>query len=363
MSGADQVSEVVLRRVRLPLRQPLRSAHGVESVRELVVVEIRDQEGVSGYGECSTLARPTYTSEYTNGAWLVLRDHLAPAAIAGEPSGVVGHPMAAAAMEMALSDLKLRRVGRSLVDRVASRLGAPRLVLPRCSVIGRGEVGEVLAAVAEQVDAGVAAVKVKVTPRRQDMEVVRAVRAAFPSLSLAVDGNGSLDQRSVSMLAELDLSYVEQPAPADDLVASAKFQNSIDTPIALDESVTSVAGLNSAAALGAGRVLNVKPARLGGVAAAIDVIQRAVDLDWVVFVGGMLESGVGRAAALAVAASPLCQMPTDLGPSNQYFDSDLCQPITVDDRGLIQVPTGLGIGVDVDQEALESATTDMVVLT
>ena len=340
-------------RVQMPLRHPLRSAHGIEAVRDVILVRVLGDDGVAGWGECSALTRPTYTSEYTDAAWAVLRDHL----LAGHD--VVGHPMATAALRGAEQDAALRRQGRSLVDRVASRLGRPAGAVDRTAVIGRHrDVADLLAEVANRVAAGAALAKLKVTPDPADLAAVREVRATWPELAMAVDGNGTLDARSVTILDGLALAYIEQPAPADDLVASARLARRCDTPLALDESVTSAAALETAAALGAASVVNIKPARLGGVAAAIDTIAAATDVGWGVFVGGMLETGVGRAVALAVAAAPCCTWPTDLGPSDHYFARDVTEPIGLDGHGRVMVPQGPGIGVTPIDAVLAEVTID-----
>ncbi|MCB0977076.1 MAG: o-succinylbenzoate synthase [Acidimicrobiales bacterium] len=362
MSRSEAPLRVTLWRVRLPLLRALSSGHGTENLRDFVLVEVEAQDGATGWGECSALARPTYTSEHVAGAWALLRDELAPAWLEGRESGVVGHPMASAAIGAATRDLSLRRRGRALVDHVAVSLGRPRPTVPVCCVVGRGPVDQVVSEVAGAVGSGAVLVKIKVTPRPTDIEAVREVRRCWPRLDIAVDGNGTLDTRSVRALADLRLAYIEQPAPADDLIGSAALARVAEGPVALDESVTSVASLHTAAALGAGHLVNVKPARLGGTDDAVSVVLAAEDLGWGCFVGGMLESGIGRAAALAVAASERCALPTDLGPSDRYFAADIAGPVVADDHGHVVVPVGVGSGVEVDRERLESAACDRLVL-
>ncbi|CAN5806748.1 o-succinylbenzoate synthase [soil metagenome] len=338
--------EVELVRLHMPMRRPLRSAHGEESVRDVVLVRLEQEDGAVGWGECSALARPTYTGEHTSGAWAVLRDELVPALLTGRDPGVVGHPMAAAAVEAAVLDARLRSQGRRLVEHLGAAHGQPRDRLAITAVVGRtASIDELLAAVAERIDDGIALVKLKVTPHPTDLEAVAAVRAAWPGLPLAVDGNGSLDNRSASILAGVGLVYVEQPAPAEDLLASAALAERLGVPVALDESITSLAAMEVALAVGAGSIVNVKPARLGGVLAAAEVARAASDAGCGVFVGGMLETGVGRAAALAVAALPSCTLPTDLGPSSRYFDRDVTEPVVIDGDGRIVLPVGPGTGV------------------
>ena len=352
-----QPTSVVLRRVRLPLVAPLRSAHGIEVTRELIVVQVTLANGATGWGECSALTRPTYTSEYTDGCWEVLGNLLAPALLDGRDGAAVGHPMASAALHTALLDARLHHRGIRLVDELAARFGRPARTVVATAVLGREDrVDRLLARVDQVMGQGAAAVKLKVSPHPTDLAAVRTVRATWPDLALAVDGNGTLDARTLSVLDPLGLVYIEQPAPADDLTTSAAVAARLDTPVALDESVTSVGTLKTAVALGAASVVNVKPARLGGIVEAAEVAWQARDAGWATFVGGMLESGVGRAAALGLAAIPLFDLPTDLGPSARYFARDVTEEIVTDQTGAVVVPTGPGIGVEVDLERLSDVT-------
>lgn len=359
----DRPVSVSLHRIELPLRRPLRSAHGEELRRVAILVEFTPSDGPSGWGECSALMRPTYTAEYVDGAWSVLRDHLVPEVLQGEVSAVRGHPMATAALTAASADATLRRLGRPLVESVAARLGPWRPTVARTAVLGLGSGSDVLDAVDDAIGAGAAAVKVKVSSDPDTITAVESIRAARPDLPLAVDGNGRLDRRALARLDDLGLLYVEQPAPADDPVLSARWARTCRTPFALDESIDAPGAVDVAAALGAGAIVNVKPARLGGMEAAIETIQRADDHGMAVFVGGMIETGVGRAWALALAASRRCQLPTDLGPSGAYVDHDVVVPsITTDEHGQLLVPVGAGLGVDIDTTRLHEVRTEHLVL-
>ncbi len=364
-AGSPDLASVELVRVRMPLRHAHRAAHGVEEVRDLVVVGVSFTDGIVGWGECSALARPTYTSEHTAGAWLVLRDEIVPAVLAGRAPQVVGHPMASAAVLTALTDAVLQRVERSLATDLAASLGTnPLTSVPTCAVISRAEeVDDVLALVEARVQERVAMVKLKVTPDPQDLAAVAAVREAWPDLALAVDFNGTADVESLRRLDRLHLEYVEQPAPAEGLVRSAHLATMIAAPVALDESLTSTGALDAAVALGAGSIANVKPARCGGPHAAAALVGHARNAGLEVFVGGMVESGIGRAAALAVAALPACTLPTDLGPSHAYFAEDLTAPLTTDVSGRLPVPDGGGIGTAPIPEHLDRFAVDRMVLT
>ena len=361
---APALTAVELVRVRMPLRHAHRAAHGSEEVRDLVLVRAGFDDGTSGWGECSALARPTYTSEHTAGAWLVLRDEIVPAVLAGRAPQVVGHPMATAAVLTALSDAVLQRAERSLATELAEAHGTnPVRAVQTCAVISRSDaIDDVLARVEARVAERVAMVKLKVTPDRRDLAAVGAVREAWPDLALAVDFNGTADADALHQLAPLHLEYVEQPAPADELVRSAHLASLIETPVALDESLASPGALDVAVALGAGSIANIKPARCGGPRAAAALVAQARNAGLDVFIGGMLESGIGRAAALAVAALPGCTLPTDLGPSLAYFDEDVTGPLLTDGTGRMLVPTGPGIGVVPVADRIDRFAVDRLVM-
>lgn len=350
-----------LRRVRLPLVVPRRAAHGVEAVREVVVVRASGADGVVGWGECDALSLPTYTSEWQAGAWRVLAELLGPAALAGTDAGVVGHPMAAAALEMACVDLALRRDGRSL----AEALGAGDGPVTSRAVVGIGSVDEVLAAVDARITAGHRALKLKIQPGH-DVAVLAAVRSAWPGASVAADANGSYDLDGAVALARavdgLDLEYVEQPLAGPDLLGAAELRRRTGVRIALDEGATGVDQVASALALGALDLVNVKPARVGGLAAAMRLRDLLVDRGVGGFCGGMYELGIARAAVLAVAAVPGLDGPADLGPTSGYVTDDLTPGLELAADGTLAVPPGPGIGPEPDPGRLDAATVEHVVV-
>jgi O-succinylbenzoate synthase len=334
------VDAVELVRARLPLRTGIESAHGRESVREVVLVRALGRDGVEGWGECSALEAPTYTGEYTDGAWAVLRDHLVPAALAGTFGAVRGHPMASTALEVALTDLELRRQGRSLLDAVGV---APvdRIGYRWTAVLGIDTLAATLDAVEAARTLHAGAVKLKIRPG-WDIEPVRAVQQAYPDLAVSADANGSYCRQDEYRLVELgealaasEGAYVEQPLAADDLVGHARLAEKLPVGIALDESVMAPGDAVVAASIGAASLINLKPARLGGLRACLDLPARMAGIEAgrrpSVFLGGMFETGVGRSAALAIAAATrLGIRSTDLGPSAYYFDEDLTEPLVLD---------------------------------
>ena len=341
--------ELELRRVALPLVEPFVAAHGTVTARDVLVVRAVTDEG-EGWAECVAPVDPTYTSEHVEGAHALLRRW------AFDLDRVKGHPMAKAAVEGAVLDAALRAAGTSLRD----HLGATRESVPAGVAIGlTGDVDALLAAVARRVDEGYRRVKLKISPG-WDVEPVAAVRAAFPDLALQVDANGTYTRDTAAALAPLDdhaLLLVEQPLAEDDLFGHAELAATMATPICLDESVTSALVAEQAILLGACRAVNVKPGRVGGLREAVAVhdVCRAHGVD--AWVGGMLETGLGRAVNLALAALPGFTLPGDLAASSRYFDTDLTEPFVLSGDGTMRVPGGPGIGVTPLPDVLAERTT------
>ena len=358
---------VELRLVRLPLAESFRAAHGQRDHREIVVVRALVADGPSGWAECVTENEPTYWPEYTAGALDVLQHHLVPRVLAGRSlREVQGHQMAKAALEGAVLDAGLRADGISM----ASFLGATRTEVPTGIALGiAATIDDLVIAAGSWCSQGHRALKLKVTPA-WDVDPVRAVRAAVgPGISLIVDANGSYDSSDPAHVARLGrlaepstgLLAIEQPFPAGDLLGHARLARLVDVPVCLDESLGSLADLDTALALGACGAVSLKVGRVGGIVEARRVHQRCVDNGIPARCGGMLETGLGRALNLAVAAMPGCTLPPDLGPSARYFARDIT-PAFEDRDGTMGVPQGPGLGTEPLQEILDQVTIDKLVL-
>ena len=264
--------------------------------------------------------------------------------------------MAKAALELAWLDAEGRAAGESL----AHRLGGTRpRVVAGVAVGVTGSVPALLDEVGRRLAEGYRRVKLKIHPG-WDVEPVRAVRERFGAgVALQVDANGSYRRGDADRLARLDpfgLLLLEQPLACDDLVGHAELSRRIGTPVCLDESISSAAVAASALALGACRVVNVKPGRVGGFLEAVRVHDVCAAGGVPVWCGGMLETGVGRAANLALASLPNFSLPGDLSASNRWYRTDITAPIELDADGQIAVPDGAGIGVDVNLDVLDAVT-------
>jgi O-succinylbenzoate synthase len=361
MTAIDMVR---LHRIAMPLVRPFRTSFGTQQARDVLLVEVVS-EGVSGWGECVAMEWPGYSAEYVDGAVDVLMEHVIPAALADRVVDhhalrdrlrrFQGHPMAKAALETAVLDAWLRQREQSLAD----YLGAVRTEVDCGVSVGiPSSIEALLEEVASYVDAGYRRIKLKIEPG-WDVEAVRAVRAAWPDMPLQTDANQAYTRDDTELLAamdEFDLLLVEQPLPEDDLRGHALLAERITTPVCLDESIISVATADTAIAFGATSVINIKPGRVGGYREAKAIHDLCSDRGIPVWCGGMLETGIGRAANVALAALPGFTLPGDTSASSRYFATDITEPFVLDD-GRLHVPTGPGIGVDPIPELLAEFTT------
>jgi O-succinylbenzoate synthase len=360
--------------LEIPLVRPFRTSFGSQSVRDVVLVEAVSEAGVSGWGECVTMAWPGYSAEYTRGAVNVMREFLIPTlmplVVASAEGGTAtpapdsvrsalalmqGNPMAKSAIETALLDLWLKQRDFSLGE----FLGATRDRVDCGVSVGiSSSIEELMIEVGQYIDEGYRRIKLKVEPG-WDVDALRAVREQWPEIPLQVDANQAYRRSDADHLAkfdEFDLLLIEQPLPEDDLLGHRLISSVVSTPICLDESILSVDSAESAIEFGATTIINIKPGRVGGFLAARDIHDLCVERSIPVWCGGMLETGVGRAANIALAALPGFVLPGDTSASNRYYKEDVTEPFVLV-NGQLRVPTNPGIGVEPIAENLAEMST------
>ncbi|MGW6690858.1 o-succinylbenzoate synthase [Streptomyces sp. NPDC054961] len=358
-----KINGIELRRIAMPLKAPFRTSFGEETARDVLLLRVETPDG-EGWGECVAMSEPRYNSEYVDGAAAAIRRFLVPAlprhvrantvATALEP--FKGHQMAKAALESAILDAELRASGQSL----ASCLGATRDRVPSGVSVGiMDSVPELLDAVEGFIAEGYLRIKLKIAPG-WDVEPVRAVRERFgDALLLQVDANAAYtlaDARHLERLDEFGLLLVEQPLADDDLVQHAELSRRLATPVCLDESVDSAAQAAAAISLGSCSIVNIKPGRVGGYLEARRIHDLCRAHGVAVWCGGMLETGIGRAANVALAALPGFTLPGDTSASSRYYAHDITPPFKLSD-GHLDVPDGPGIGVEPVPAILDEVTT------
>jgi O-succinylbenzoate synthase len=356
---------VELRRIGLPLVAPFRTSFGTQTERDILLLRVVTDDA-EGWGECVAMSDPLYSSEYVDAAADVLRRYLVPAlaaaprldatAVAPVLAKFKGHRMAKAALEMGVLDAELRAAGRSF----ARELGAVHDRVPCGVSVGiAASVPQLLDEVAGYLEAGYVRIKLKIEPG-WDVEPVRAVRERFgDDVLLQVDANTAYsvaDARHLAKLDPFDLLLIEQPLDEEDVLGHVELARQLRTPICLDESIVSAQSAAAAIRLGACSIVNVKPGRVGGYLEArrIHDVCRAHGVP--VWCGGMLETGLGRAANVALAALPGFTLPGDTSASDRYYRSDITTPFVLDD-GHLAVPAGPGLGVEPIADRLAEVTT------
>ena len=369
------ITTLALREIRLPLKEPFRISSGVCTERRILLLEIGDADGVSVWAECVAGELPNYSAETIDTAWHAITTWIAPRVLArtlrgpGAVHDVLardfrGHPMAKAAIEMGSWALAAERERVPL----ARLLGGTRTTIATGISLGIQATPEALVerALAARA-AGYRKIKLKIQPGA-DVEYVRAVREAVGrDVALMADANSGYTIADADHLTRLDafgLTMIEQPLGREDLVQHAQLQRRLSTPICLDESITDADRARDMIALGSGRIVNIKPGRVGGFTSSIAIhdVCHAVGLP--VWCGGMLESGIGRAYNVALASLPNFSMPGDLSPSARYWERDVVRPEwTMSDDGMVTVPLDRpGIGVEVDVGRIDDLTVRREVL-
>jgi len=363
-----QLTSINLREIRLPLKEPFRISSGLTTERRIALLELRDASGVAAWSECVAGELPNYSPETIDTAWLALTEWLAPRMIGKtvETPGDVfpildedirGHLMAKAAIEMGVWGLEAARLGMPL----SKLIGGTRPEIDVGISLGIQSSPEALATrVTKALGEGYRKVKIKIMPG-SDIDFVTAARqAAGAKAPLMADANNAYtldDADHLARLDELDLMMIEQPLAHDDLVRHADLQRRLRTPLCLDESITSLDRARDMVTLGSGRIVNIKPGRVGGLASSIAIHDFCESSGIPVWCGGMLESGIGRAYNVALASLSNFVKPGDVSPSARYWAKDIVTPEwTMTDRGTMAVPDGAGLGVEVDRDRIDDLT-------
>jgi O-succinylbenzoate synthase len=360
------IDQIKLRQIEMPLVHFFQTSFGRTYARKIILVEVIAQ-GLSGWGEVTAGENPFYNEEWTDSCWLILRDYVAPrvlghefasaAEVGARSAHIRGHLMARGGLEAACWDLEARQQNIPLWKAIG---GGARLEIPCGVSIGiQDSVDQLLHKIDTEVAAGYRRIKIKIAPG-WDVDVIREVRKRFPDILLMGDANSAYRLSDWPLLAALDefnLMMIEQPLAHDEIIDHAELQAKLKTPICLDECIRSAHQAEQAIRLQAGRIINIKLGRVGGFAEAKRVHDVAQAHNIPVWCGGMLESGIGRAANIALSTLPNFVLPGDVSASRRYWKQDIIAPeVEVSSDGLITVPQGPGFGFAINHEYLDSLT-------
>ena len=365
-----KIDRITLREIRMPLVHFFETSFGRTTERRIIVVEV-EGEGAVGWGEVTAGERPFYNEEWTDAAWLILRDFVAPRVVGklrGErplasaaqgaelSSHIRGHQMARGGLEAALWDLEARLTGVPLWK----HLGGSRTEIACGVSIGiQDSVEQLVDLIERETDAGYQRIKIKIKPG-WDIDVVRRVRERFPDIRLMADANSAYtldDAEHLRQLDDFDLMMIEQPLAHDEIIDHATLQSALKTPICLDECIRNAHHARQAIKMGAARIINIKLGRVGGFAEALRVHEVCREQGIPVWCGGMLESGIGRAHNIALSTLEGFSLPGDVSASKRYWKRDVVvPPVEVTERGTIEAPDAYGCGYEVDRDYVESLT-------
>jgi O-succinylbenzoate synthase len=361
-----KISAIEMREIRLRLIHFFETSFGRTIERRILLVRVLDEDGVEGWGECTTGEGPFYSEEWIDSAWEVTKTFLAPMVLGQQAEGaagvsalmkrVRGNRMAKGALEAACREIEARRANAPLWR----HLGGVQTEIACGVSIGIQDSPEaLLEKIERELSAGYQRIKIKIKPG-WDAGVVERVRARFPDIQLMVDANSAYTLSDAPLFRELDryrLLMIEQPLAYDDMSDHARLQEQIETPVCLDESIRSSEDARKAIEMGACRIINIKLGRVGGHTEARRVEEVCRTRNVPVWCGGMLESGIGRAHNIAMATLAGFTLPGDVSASSRYWEEDIIvPPVEVTPRGTIIAPEGPGTGYEIRRDRVESLT-------
>lgn len=360
-----KIKEVVLRHVSMKMKSPFTTSFGTFQDKEFLLLEAKDENGISGWGESVAFHSPWYNEETLKTNWHMLEDFIIPNLLNKEmehPDNVSAilsyirkNNMAKSTMEGAVWDLFAKQKGIPL----AAALGGEKKEIEVGISIGiQDTVDELLRLIDEYVNEGYKRMKVKIKPG-WDVEVMREVRKHFPNVPLMADANSAYRLKDIDRLKaldEFDLMMIEQPLDSDDIVDHAQLQKEMATPVCLDESIHSYEDARKAIELGSCKIINIKIGRVGGLTESKRIHDLCQKHDIPVWCGGMLESGIGRAHNIALTTLSNFVMPGDTAGSSRYWERDIIEPEVVVKDGMITVPDKPGIGYEPNLDTIQQFT-------
>jgi len=361
-----KLERITLRQIQMPLVHFFETSFSRTYKRDIILVEAQG-EGISGWGEVTAGENPFYNEEWTDSAWLVLRDYVAPRVIGKELASacdvapltkhIRGHKMARGGLETAVWDLEARRAGVPLWKQIGG--GARREIPCGVSIGIQDSVEQLLEKIEGELAAGYQRIKMKIKPG-WDVDVVARVRERFPSIKLMADANSAYTLADAAHLKRLDEFYlmmIEQPLSHDDIIDHAELQAQLETPICLDECIRTAHHAEQAVKLRACGIINIKLGRVGGFAESRKVHDVAQAAGIPVWCGGMLEAGIGRAHNIALATLPNFVLPGDVSASKRYWKRDIIQPaVETTPQGTIEIRDDPGFGYELDHDFIRSIT-------
>lgn len=366
-----RIQKAEIRRLSLPIVNGFGFGLGTVSSKETLIIKLYTEDGLIGHGETSIL--PLFTEETSTSVifgiknkilpLIINRDFDTPAEFEESYKKVEGYLSGKNGVECAFWDIYSQYKNVPLEE----LFGGVRDKIEVGESIGfKDTVDQTLEEVELRINEGYKRIKLKIKPG-WDLILVSAVRNRWPSVNLTVDANSTYklaDHENILIsLDRFGLSMIEQPLAEDNLADHAILQKKIKTPICLDESIRSLSNLETAIKIGACKIVNIKPARVGGIVESLKMHDYTESHGIGVMCGGLLETGIGRAFNIALASKTNFIYPADMSPYQFYFSEDLIDPsYIVNQDGYIDVPESPGIGYNIRDDLIEKYTIDKVVV-
>lgn len=366
------IQRITLYKVEIPMVTSFTTSFGTVTRKPTVIVKAETIDGIVGFGESAALPFPYYKPETTDICMLVLKDYIASLILNKEFKNIEelmnllkpikGNNFSKTGIETAIWMIISLKENKSLKE----LLRGTQDKIPIGESIGiKDSIDETLEEVKLRLDQGFRRIKIKIKPG-WDIELVKTIREKFGDIDLMVDANSSYtldDLDTLKRMDEYNLTMMEQPLADDDIIDHSILQQQIKTPVCLDESIHSVDDARRAIHVGACKIINIKPGRVGGLLESKRIHDLCQEKGVGVWCGGMLETGIGRAFNIAVASLPNYVYPADMSPVNLFYTDDLVKnSFIVNQKGYIKVPNEPGLGFEVDEGKIEKYTVEKVVL-
>lgn len=369
-SYISTIKKVEVSLLQLPLKTVFVTGFGSIDYKETILVRMTDSDGVVGIGEGAALSFPNYSPETSLTTFTGLKEYIIPKIfgikferpeeIYESLSEIKGFHFAKTAVDSAIWMIYSTKIKKSL----ANILGGTNHKIEVGESIGiKKSEEETLEEISLRLNEGYKRIKVKIKPG-WDESLIKSVRDKFQNIDLMVDGNSSYTLNDVDLFKKLDqynLTMIEQPLGDTDIIDHSTLQKNIKTPICLDESILSVEDARKAIEIGACKIINIKPGRVGGITESKKIHDYCLENKIGVWCGGLLESGIGRAFNIALSSLPGFTYPADMSPSSIFYKEDLIEPTYEVESGLINVPNNPGLGFNIDEERIEKYTKSKVV--
>lgn len=367
-----KITNITIRKLEIPMITSFTTSFGTITSRPTVIIELKTDKGIAAYGESAALPFPFYKPETTDICMLVIRDYIAPLVLQKELDSVEafmdmlksikGNNFSKAGIETAVWMARAVEKNVSLKELLG---GAQESIAVGESIGIKDSIEETLEEIQLRIDQGFVRTKVKIKPG-WDIDVVKQIRSKFGDIDLMVDANSSYSLNDIDTLKQLDefnLTMMEQPLADDDIIDHAVLQKQLKTPICLDESIHSAEDVRRALSIGACKIINIKPGRVGGLLESKKIHDLCQQNGIGVWCGGMLETGIGRAFNIAVSSLPNYTYPADMSPVNFFYKDDLVSDsFVVDKTGHVTVPTTPGLGFTIDESKIIKYTVDKIEL-